>query len=385
MCPNLKIKNMSLKFESNDRPDVGLQEKLLNEETPFTKIPFPKQIELPCVNYQEVLASDSYKKCIENFKKYTELDMPLNGINVMGLGGILMHDHTAITSIEHNHREELERLAVELVTKEMGVPEGSFNFDVKITEQEEITSDDFSHGEPPSTPEVDIDDDFVLPTNENLEKSKRRLVNAIIQGSSKRGHYMFHIVEDKLKEITGNDDIIKFYGRLMSVNDTLYWQLPYEMIKSLGGGDGGESSMAGKETVDRNTTPPTIFVRAINFPVLVHEIIKGIMEVFAIQGLPENYDSFKDEEDTMESEMWDLRLGPAIWGKLKSHFPIEIIIDDDKVELQNYLLVEIFKLPANDFLYFMREIFKDSEESKILIQNLMKKINHPDDVMEDDD
>ena len=109
------------------------------------------------------------------------------------------------------------------------------------------------------------------------------------------------------------------------------------------------------------------------------------MEVFAIQGLPENYDSFKDEEDTMESEMWDLRLGPAIWRKLKSQFPIDILLDDDKVELQNYLLVEIFKLSAYDFLYFMREIFKGSEESKTLMNQLMEKVNHRDDEEYEDD
>lgn len=377
---------MALKFDTNDRPDRGLQEKLLNEDTPLSKVPFPKQIEEPCVNYQEVLASDSYKEIVENFKKYSDLDMSLNGINVMGLAGILMYDHTAITSIEREHREELERLAIELVTKEMGIPDGSFIFDVKISEQNEIESGDFSHGEPPLIPEVDIDDEFVMPDNEDLEKTKRRLINSIIQGSSKRGHFMFHIVEEKLIEITGNENITKFYGRLMAINDTLYWQLPDQTIKSMGGGEGGgEASMAGKESVDRNTTPPTIYVRGINFPVLVHELIKGIMEVFAIQGLPENYDSFKDEEDTMESEMWDLRLGPAIWRKLKSQFPIDILLDDDKVELQNYLLVEIFKLSAYDFLYFMREIFKGSEESKTLMNQLMEKVNHRDDEEYEDD
>jgi len=204
------------------------------------------------------------------------------------------------------------------------------------------------------------------------------MINAIIQGASKRGHFMYHIVEDRIKEIVGNENIIDMYGRMMSINDIMYWQLSDEMIKQMGGGDGGEASTAGKEEVDRNTTPPTIHVRGINFPVILHELIKGIMEVFAIQGLPENYDMFKDETDTMENETWDLRLGASIWKRLRSQFPIEIILEEDKIELQNYLLVEIFKLPADEFLHFMREVMKGSDEGKRTMNELMVKVNNRD-------
>ena len=370
---------MGMKFETNDRPDSGLQVKLLEENTPLSIIPFPRNVEEPCVNFQEVLASERYKDIIENFRKYCNTTSVINGPNFMSLMMIMMRDHMGIIDMERNHTEELERLAIELITREMGIPEGSFNFDVKIVTQEEIETDDFKHGDQPKLPEVDIDEvDIPLNNDEDLEMAKRRMINAIIQGASKRGHFMYHIVEDRLKEIIGNDNIIDMYGRMMSINDSLYWQLSDEMIKQMGGGDGGESSTAGKEEVDRNTTPPTIHVRGINFPVILHELIKGIMEVFAIQGLPENYDNFKDETDTIENEMWDLRLGPSIWKRLRSQFPIEIILEEDKIELQNYLLVEIFKLPADEFLHFMREVMKGSDEGKRTMNELMVNVNNRD-------
>jgi hypothetical protein len=103
-----------------------------------------------------------------------------------------------------------------------------------------------------------------------------------------------------------------------------------------------------------------------------------VLELFAIQGRPEDeetYDEVESSEDTLEKEMWDLRLGPAIWDRLRSQFPEDIIIDENKKELQNYLLVEIFKLPAKKFLVFMREVLQGTPQGKRLMNELMEGIN----------
>ena len=51
----------------------------------------------------------------------------------------------------------------------------------------------------------------------DLEKAKRRFINSLIQGASKKGHYMFHLVKDELENI--NPQLLNLYGVLMSVND----------------------------------------------------------------------------------------------------------------------------------------------------------------------
>jgi len=51
---------------------------------------------------------------------------------VMPLAHMMMSAHNEIVQTEAAHREELERLAVELVMKEMGIPEGALQFDAKI-------------------------------------------------------------------------------------------------------------------------------------------------------------------------------------------------------------------------------------------------------------
>ena len=210
----------------------------------------------------------------------------------------------------------------------------------------------------------------------DLERAKRRLINSMVQGSSKKGHYMYQLVPQKIQQITGSQELINQYGVLMSINDTLYWQLSDDMMQMMMGGAAG--AVGGSEEVERDTDPPTIKARAINFPILVHELIKGMMELFSHQGEPEDKDLFQQvmqHEDTLEKEMWDLRLGPAIWDRIRNQFPEDILTDENKVEIQNYLLVEIFKLPARRFLTLMKEVISGSETGKRLLQQIVNAIN----------
>lgn len=374
------IKEMAMDFDTPDRPDQGLQDKLSQGETPLKKVPLPTTGEEPNKNFQEVLASERYRQVVSNLRRYlgdrTPLQRGMEG--VMLLQQTLMNAHNNVVAIERNHRQELEQLAVELVMKEMGIPEGAIEFDAKIVGMGEINMDDFGHDEEnEENPEqVDIENEveiFNELQNLDLEKAKRRMINAIIQGASKKGHYMFHLVPERLEQITGNPNILNLYGTLMSINDITYWQISDQMIKNLGGSSAGKESAEGPE---EEGGPGKVIARGINFPVLVHELIKGTLELFALQGRPEGeFTDIEDTEDTLEKEMWDLRLGPAIWDRVRSQFPEDLLTDENKVELQNYLLVEIFKLPAKKFLVFMKEVLSNSARGKRMMNELMDGIN----------
>jgi len=371
------LKEMAMDFDSPDRPDQGLQNKLASGDTPLRKIPLPSTGQEPNKNFQELLASERYRQVVGNFRRYTGSDVQLSGTNNMGPLMMMMLDaHNTIVNLEQNHRSELENLAIELVMKEMGIPEGSIEFDAKIVGMGEIDSSDFNReqGQQQNPQQVDIETEqnlFNELQNLDLEKAKRRLINNIIQGASKKGHYMYHLVSDKIGEITGSDQLLNLYGIMMSINDINYWQLSDEQIKGMG------NSVAGKESVERpedEDGKAKVVARGINFPVLVHELIKGVLELFAIQGRPEGDEGFEDveqSEDTLEKEMWDLRLGPAIWDRIRSQFPEEIVTDENKVELQNYLLVEIFKLPAKQMLILMKEVISGSEKGKELMGKIL--------------
>jgi hypothetical protein len=71
--------------------------------------------------------------------------------------------------------------------------------------------------------------------------------------------------------------------------------------------------------------------------------------------------------------MWDLRLGPAIWDRMKNQFPDEVFEQHGK-EIQNHMFMHIFKLPAREFLIFMKEVISGSENGARLMFNLMESV-----------
>jgi hypothetical protein len=375
------LKEMAMEFDPSlpARPDPGIERKLQQKDTPLKKVPLPSTNE-PNKNFQELLASERYKQVVERIRQYTNQNPNVRGMEGMfPLISMMMNAHNAIVRIESAHREELEKLAVELVMNEMGIPEGSVEFDAKIVGMGEIDSTDFNkeEGQTENPEEVNLDVEVELLGDLeklNLEKAKRRMINAIIQGASKRGHYMYHLVSDKLREVTGSNELLNLYGVMMSVNDINYWQMSDEQIRGMG------NSVAGKENVERpedEDGTAKVVARGINFPVLVHELIKGVLELFAIQGRPEGEEGFEDvesSEDTLEKEMWDLRLGPPIWDRIRSQFPERILRDDSKKELQNYILTNIFKLPAKEFFVFLKEVVSGSERGKTMMDDFVTGI-----------
>jgi len=369
---------MAINFNTNDRPDKGIQENLQNQETPLKIVPFPKMEDESNQNFQELLASERYAQIIEKIRRYnSNIDSTI--IGKQGLNpymGEMMNSVYRIIDLETPYREQLEELGINLVKKEMGIPDGAVQFDAKIIGLANVETNDFNMEQPDEPKEpVNIEQEESSDESEifKLECAKRRCINAIIQGASKRGHYMYHYVEQEINDILGDNSIIPLYGKMMSVNDALYWHLPDSSLESMA----MQGSIAGKEEVDRQTDPPTIKVRAINFPVLIHELIKGVLELFSHQGEPEDKELFikvMQQEDLLHKEMWDLRLGPSIWDRLRSQFPEEILVDETLVEHQNYLITEIFKLPAKTFLIFIKEVLSGSERGKTYMVKLMKKV-----------
>jgi hypothetical protein len=216
----------------------------------------------------------------------------------------------------------------------------------------------------------------------DIEKAKRRFINALIQGSSKKGHYMFELVRDELDRI--DENLLNLYGVLMSVNDLMYWVLPdqaFDMMMNQGG-------IAGKEEVDIETDPPTVKARGVFFPVLVHELIKGTMEILGTQGLPDDpkqAEMVMASTDTLANEIWDLRLGPVLWEKFIEAYP-ERLFDEDKRWIQNYLFARFSALSSEEFFKLAKAILKgDVNATKILDRMIDEIVQHLNQVHDDED
>jgi hypothetical protein len=377
------LTEMPMKFDTDDsRPHQDVQTDLANRNTAMKKVNFPKDTEEPHTNFEEFLASKSYKHIVDNVQRYTGGPVG-QGEDQRGrqLFDSMLSAQSRVMQIEAAHRTELAQLAIRLVMKEFGIQEGDIEYEAEINRPD---SSDFS-----STPEdegaeteqeVELEKElFDDLENFNLERAKRRLINAMMAGSSERGHYMFHLVDQELSEITGSDDLINLYGILMSVANAQLWQRGNAFMLPATGAGGGQANAGGKERVDLNSNPPKVYATAINFPILVHELIKGTKEVVAgLHGLPKDRDMAQrviDAEDKVDKELWDLRLGPAIWDIVRESLPEEVLTDENKKELQLIFFQHIVSKPPKEFLVFMKELLSGSSTGKRLMAELSQGIN----------
>lgn len=363
--------------DSPERMDPTLQNKLETGEFPgagseaYPKVPTDG---IPNT-FEELVSSKRFKDVINTVKRYTGIENVTPG-SFGQLQQMLMQSVQRIMQIESQNKQQLEELAVRIVKEYFALPEDALQFDAKIVgmgeidmsgmkgggEEEEEKEEDQQNAEEEAMEEFE---DF------DIEKQKRRFLNQLIQGASKKGHYMFHLVDEDLNSI--DSDLINLYGIMMSVNDLVYWIMPDETTMMMAGS--GES-IAGKEEVDPETDPPTIKAQGITFPVLVHELIKGVMEVLATQGLPDDprqAQMVMDSEDTLVAEVWDLRLGPVIWEKFREAYPFDLM-GEDKLEVQNYLFSEFARMDAKDLFRLSKDILAGNEEGKEGLRNIVKGI-----------
>ena len=327
-------------------------------------------------NFEELIASQRFQDVVQKVKDATGVEN-IDPQTFMSLQPMLMQAARRIMEIESQNKETLENLAVELVVDEMGIPEGDLQFDAKLekpnTSGMQMKPQEKKKKEP-QFPNFELEDEAAKRLEKlDLEKQKRRFINSLIQGSAKKAHYMYHLVNEKLNEI--NPDLVGLYSIVMSVNDLLYWVMP-DMEGMIGAG-GAESAMAGKEEIDLETDPPTIKARGLMFPILVHEVYKGVMEYISAHGLPsdpEIADEVIGMEDTLPAEVWDLRLGPVIWEKFTEVYPDNFFDIEEQKRIKNYFYFKFVSLEAEEFLALAKEILSGSQSGKDKVKKMIDDI-----------
>ena len=365
-------------LNGRERMDSQLQNQLQSNNTELANNPaFPKtDSNGNPINFLELIAYKRFNEVVEKIKRYTNIQ---NATNLGEITSTLMRSVNNVTTAEKPNIPNLEKLSIKLVVEEMEIPEGAFNYDVKIVPVGSISGDGFQM-EGQEQNEQEIQNQFGEQAQEEnmtaselfeMEKHKRRFINMLIQGSSKKGHYMFELVRGKLNEL--NPELVNEYGKMMSVNDMLYWILPDQTIKQMAS---EPSNMAGKEEIQDDEDSTTLKVRGINFPILLHELIKAIMEVFGTQGLPDDPQSSQmiiDSVDSLENETMDLRFGVPVWDLFVSSYP-NMVFEDGNKYLQHYLFSRFCALDVEEFFRVSKLIMSQDTRGTQYMEKMTNEI-----------
>jgi hypothetical protein len=368
---------------SREKINSQLENQLRNNTTDLANNPAipTKDSNGNPINFLEIVAYKRFLEVIERVKKYTNIQDLSGQQGIYKMQKVLYDSVRKIFNIEKPNIPFLEKLAVDLVVDEMKIPNGAFLYDCKIVPIGSVSKEGFQDiSQFPKTNEIDkvfgkqsAEKDMTPKELFELEKHKRRFINVLIQGSSKKGHYMYLLAQEKLMNI--NPDLPSLYGKMMSINDLVYWLIPDEVIKSMAS---DSENMAGKEEIDDTTDPPTIKTRAVCFPVSIHEIIKGIMEVFGTQGLPDEprmAQMIIDSVDSLSNETTDLRLGVGIWEIFYNSYP-PFVFEDEYKHIQHYMFSRFCALEVEEFFRVSKMILSDETKGKKYMLDLANEIKN---------
>lgn len=366
-----------MKFDDpGSRPDPNVELGAASQDTPFKSVNFPDVPE-GHTTYEELLASEEYKHALDKLAQYTGQRNIGTGTNgqYAQLSNQAMRILQQIMAAEGQHEQELEQLAERVIRDYFKVPDNALELDLKLVKES---------GKPKkkqSKEELEQKEEQLMNDVNELtpERAKRRLVNAMTQGHAVDAMYLFEKVVPELQRITGVQNIAEKYAIFIATMMLGYWQFSPEMLSgAMGGETGGDDDDeggggSGKTGVDTTTNPPTVHAQAIIFPFLLHEAIKGVMEFFGKEKNPEDPEKTQaamELEDQPQHEIWDIRLGPAIWRRLVKLFPTRITQDEDKKVFQYYMYVNIINLPTKEFVVLMKEVIGNTDNGKQLIDTM---------------
>jgi hypothetical protein len=347
--------------------EPGIERKITGKETPYHNFPSTPEMDR---DYIELISSKRFKDSVEKVRSAMGDTRAIQGSNpLMSLMMSVMGSMQNLMMIQAQNKETLEKLAVDLVRKEMGIPKDAMQFDAKLVMQPMGPAEGMQ-SEPEMPSEEEIEEFMGDVETFNLERAKRRFINSLIQGAAFKGGHMFNLVRSELNDI--NPRLMDLYTTTQALMEHAYWLFPD--MEGMAGGGGGQM---GQSEIDDETDPPTVKARAMTFPLLVHELVKGVYETFGTHGLPDDprqQEMIMKAEDTLPAEIWDSRLGPIFWEKFLATYPIEILMDEDKKVIQHYLFMRFSQLEAEEFFRVAKLIMSDDPRGNKIIESMVNDI-----------
>lgn len=250
-----------------------------------------------------------------------------------------------IIEAESSYRDALAGVAVDMVTQAYPIIDyANIRIEAEIVGMGDMNisnDEDETPSEDVNTPEAVL--------------AKRRIINGITQGASIRGAFAFYLFREYLDVL--DDTLVDKYAEILKLSFGIYDDenaiaMMLAMLAQNQKTQGGESEMVYDEDADQFV----IKAKAICFPMLVHEIVKGLYEIVGTQGFGSDKEQNKaiiGKVDKLSNEPRDLQYGKFIYDELNNLF-IESNIDDLRV--RELFFSEVYKLEEKEFIEFIENL-----------------------------
>lgn len=262
---------------------------------------------------------------------------------------------------EEPNREALSKICSNVVAEVFGIPADTIKLNCEIVD--EIPAGEQFHIKPDTDEEFEYEDVGAIEA-EDSETKKRKIVNAICYGAAAR-------FSEQSKKLWLNDvfeideDLPHLYSQIMKINDYLVFNSDID-IKDNDHKQGG----AVEVKLAREGEAAEIHARGIVFPILLHETIRGVAEIIASYGLPDDMGEARritNISDAIENDPWNMRIGPIMWDRLCS------ALDSIESEEFPYFFKGLVTVPAPEFEKIMKNVFAGTRFGKESVKKIFNK------------
>lgn len=338
---------------------------------------------------------------------------------LMRLGREIMELFQRSAQFIDGKEEELAELAEKVIksTYDEILKRYEIELDIKIIKPRQMRqfmeeSEEQDQKTPPEFKEV-VEEDI------RNEVFKRKIANLIIQGEAKNTKHILHSdeVKEGLEEIYGDNwkEAFDIWDNITKIADQMDWIIPTEARAEImeqqpeqqagavkvdwkpkekeseedeedeevdsyfGGEDEEEMYEEGEEEpMEKFDETPVIKARGIDFPMLLHEAVKGLFEVLSIGGIPEDKRTaqiaFANTGLSDEPEDW--KYGVELAADLR-----DFINKNENVDKYPNIREEVYKMmmdkqtiPTKDFLELMRGILNGTDKARTAVDRMVNKV-----------
>ena len=232
MAKNRKIQEQIDYGDYPERMDPGLERKLRDPENPFAKNPAFQE------GSEEVqrLATRRFKQVVDKVRQVTGREAISSPMVARMLIAEVYQKIPQIIQIESRHKDALENLSIEASIDEAQIPKDWFIIESYLNREPIDTSNFRMAAEELKEENEEEAKELMIKAGFNideltpkeileLEKDKRNIINAIIQGTAKKGHFLFQKPEVKAKLDAIDPRLYQMYLEIMALNDFMYFTM----------------------------------------------------------------------------------------------------------------------------------------------------------------
>lgn len=299
-------------------------------------------------NYKpELLAYKEFKRCLDLLQSRSKLSPEENIPRIPGMQILIIEQ-------EKPYKAKLEELAIKTIKDIYQVPD---YVDLKGFISPRLSMDTEQEHDAESFLELTLEQKNKMRD----EIQKRIILNGLVHGSSMHvWKGIYHLVADELDQI--NPELKGLYDYYTSILGLTIWMMDPNQFQVVIENNSQLTQGFNKLQFDKKKGfGGQIQAKGINFPVLLHELNKGVIDWLISAGIPRDYNAdelkyYYAKADAYENEPWHYTLSPTLWSDL---------LDAAQVPNENIpkLISRIVKLSYPELVELFRLIQDNKEEA----------------------